>query len=126
MNDLDDMIRNALDDEEQGLLHELEREPGFFERAFAMAAGPTGWVNLLLMGTQAVFFLIGVWFAWQFYQQDSALAALHWGLPSAVLVIVGALLKTSLMPVMEANRLARDIRRLELRIERMRHETASR
>ena len=120
MSDLDEMIRNALDDEEQGLLHELEREPGFFERAFGTFAGPAGWANLILMVAQAVFFLAGVWFAWVFYQQDSVIEALRWGLPALVLLIVAPVLKMGLMPVMEGQKLARDIRRLELRIERLR------
>lgn len=120
MSDLDEMIRNALDDEEQGLLHELEREPGFFERAFGTFAGPAGWANLILMVAQAVFFIAGVWFAWVFYQQDSVIEALRWGLPALVLLIVAPVLKMGLMPVMEGQKLARDIRRLELRIERLR------
>jgi hypothetical protein len=122
MSDLDEMIRNALDDEEQGLLHELEREPGFFERAFGTFAGPAGWANLILMVAQAVFFLAGVWFAWVFYQQDSVIEALRWGLPALVLLIVAPVLKMGLMPVMEGQKLARDIRRLELRVERLRAE----
>ena len=124
MSDLDEMIRNALDDEEQGLLHELEREPGFFERAFGTFAGPAGWANLILMVAQAVFFLAGVWFAWVFYQQDSVIEALRWGLPALVLLIVAPVLKMGLMPVMEGQKLARDIRRLELRIERLRGDKA--
>ncbi|GGE35019.1 hypothetical protein GCM10011367_06820 [Marinicauda pacifica] len=124
MSDLDEMIRNALDDEEQGLLHELEREPGFFERAFGTFAGPAGWANLILMVAQAVFFIAGVWFAWVFYQQDSVIEALRWGLPALVLLIVAPVLKMGLMPVMEGQKLARDIRRLELRIERLRGDQA--
>jgi len=122
MSDLDRLIKDVLDDDEQGLLAELEREAGFFERAFGMLTGPSGWVNLMIIIAQAVLFFVGVWLAWQFYQQADVLNALRWGLPALLFLIVGPILKTSLVPVMEANRLARDIRRLELRIERARAE----
>jgi len=126
MSDLDTMIEEALDDEEQTLLHSLEREPGFFERAFGTFRGPAGWANMIIMISQAVFFIAGVWMAWQFYQQTEVLGALRWGLPALMLLIVAPVMKMGLMPVMEGNRLARDIRRLELRIERMRHESGER
>ena len=122
MSDLDRQIRDALEEEEQGLLERLEREPGFFERAFGTFSGPSGWANLIVMVAQAVFFIAGCWLAWRFYQQDSVLEALRWGLPALMLLIVSPVLKMGLMPVMQANRLARDIRRLELRIERVREE----
>lgn len=125
MSDLDRMINDVLEDEEQGLLAELEREPGFFERAFGTFRGPAGWANMIVMVAQAVFFFAGVGFAWKFYQADTVLDALHWALPAVVLLIVGPVLKMGLMPVMEANRIARDIRRLELRIERMRKGEAA-
>lgn len=60
--------------------------------------------------------------AWKFYQQSEVIDALRWGFPALMFLIVSPVLKMGLMPVMEANRIARDIRRLELRIERLRGE----
>lgn len=122
MSDLDRLIDEALEDEAEALLTHLEREPGFFERAFGMFRGPAGWIHVAIMVAQAVLFLAGVWMAWKFYQQSDLLDALRWGLPALTLVIIASVLKNGLVPVMEANRIARDIRRLELRIERLREE----
>lgn len=122
MSDLDRLIDEALEDEAQALLEQLERQPGFFERAFGTFRGPGGWANLIVMIAQGVFFILGAWMAWQFYAQSDVLDALRWGLPALMFLIVSPVLKMGLMPVMEANRIARDIRRLELRVERLREE----
>lgn len=124
MSDLDRLIEQTLDNEDAELRRALGEEPGFIAGALGTFRGPFGWANTIIMVSQAVCFLTGAWMAWKFYQADTVLDALHWGLPAIVLLIVALVLKMGLMPVMQADRLARDIRRLELRLERMRSETA--
>ena len=45
---------------------------------------------------------------------QDALAALHWGLPSAVLLIMSLMIKLALWPVMQTNRLLVALKRVEL------------
>ncbi|MDO9076770.1 MAG: hypothetical protein Q7U72_04890 [Brevundimonas sp.] len=114
MQDIDRMIEEALDGEEQALFRETAREPGFFEQAFGLLGGPNGWVNVIMMVVQTALFVAGLWAGWRFFEADNALSALHWGLPAAVLVLASLIVKTAMMPEMQANRLMRELKRLQL------------
>jgi hypothetical protein len=114
MQDIDRMIEEALDGEEQALFRDTAREPGFFEQAFGLLGGPNGWVNVVMMVVQAALFIAGLWAGWRFFEAETPLSALHWGLPAAVLVLASLIVKTAMMPEMQANRLMRELKRLQL------------
>ncbi len=114
MQDIDRMIEEALDGEEQALFRETAREPGFFEQAFGLLGGRNGWVNGVMVAVQAVLFVGGLWAGWRFYGAETALSALHWGLPAAVLLLMALIIKTAMMPELQANRLMRELKRLQL------------
>lgn len=116
MQDIDRMIEEALQGEEQALFRETAREPGFVGQTIGLFGGRNGWVNLLLMVAQAALFIAGAWAGWRFFQADTVLAALQWGLPSAVLLLMALIIKMGLMPEIQANRLIREVKRLELQI----------
>lgn len=120
MSDVDRLIEQALDDEDRALREVLGKEPGFFSLAFGLFSGPRAWVNWILMGAQTALFLIGVWFAWQAFSAEAVADILRWGLSASTLLLAALILKLSMVPVMIENRLVTEIRRLELRIERMR------
>lgn len=115
MDKLDHMIAEALRDEDRALVEALE-EPGFYELVFSTFRGPQGWVSMVLMAVQTVMFLAAIWAGWHFYSATDLLAALKWGLSAATLMILATLLKTMLMPQMQANRVLRALRRVELMI----------
>ncbi|GLS00887.1 hypothetical protein GCM10007859_08960 [Brevundimonas denitrificans] len=114
MQDIDRMIEEALDGEEQALFRETAREPGFFEQAFGLLGGPNGWVNVVMMVVQAALFVGGLWAWWRFFEAETPLSALHWGLPAAVLVLMALIIKLGMMPELQANRLMRELKRLQL------------
>jgi len=114
MQDIDRMIEEALDGEEQALFRETAREPGFFAQAFGLLGGPNGWVNVVMMVVQAALFVAGLWAGWRFFEAETALSALHWGLPAAVLVLMSLIIKLGMMPELQANRLMRELKRLQL------------
>jgi hypothetical protein len=116
MQDIDRMIEEALDGEEQALFRQTAREPGFFGQAFGLLGGSTGWVSAVMILAQLAMFVAGVWTGWRFFEADNALSALHWGLPSAVLLLTGTAMKMALMPTMQANRVIRELKRLELQV----------
>lgn len=118
MRDLDNLIDEALNAEERDLLRSIGEEPGFFSQAFGVFSGTAGWVNVLLMFIQGGLFIAGVWAAWNFFQTSEMLAALRWGLPAAVLLLTSLMIKLSLMPAMQANRVIRELKRLELQVVR--------
>lgn len=66
-----------------------------------------------LSGLEATF-IGALWTGWEFFRAPDVLTALHWGLPSAVLLIVSLMIKLALWPVMQTNRLLAALKRLEL------------
>ena len=114
MKDIDQMIEEALSGEDQALFRDTLREPGFFQQAFGLLGGPNGWVNVIMLVVQAVMFVAGLWTGWRFFQAEDALSALHWGLPSAVLILGALIVKLGMMPEIQANRLMRELKRLQL------------
>jgi len=114
MDNFDRMMSETLSQEDQKLIEELRQEPGFFEQAFGMFRGSTGWVSWLIMITHGGMFLAAAWMTFQFFDATDSVAQLRWGLPTVVLFITGAVMKTSLGPIMQTNRLVGEIHRLEL------------
>lgn len=111
-------LRAVLGEEERELLRSIGEEPGFFRQAWGLLAGPTGWVNCVMIAAQAITFVAGVWAAWNFFSAREPLDAIHWGIPAAVLVVVSLMIKLAVWPQMEANRLMRELKRIELQIAR--------
>lgn len=119
MSDLDRLIEDSLREADRtGLVP--SGEPGYFRQAFALFTGRLAWVHWVMFITQFTMFVLGAVCAWHFFQAETALTALHWGFPAAVLLIFSAIFKTALAPEMATNRLLMEIKRLELRIERLR------
>lgn len=122
MNDLDRMIDRALEEERTAPQSVFGHEPGHFEIGLSLFKGPRGWVNLIIMIAQTALFIGAVWFGWRFFQAGDALTALKTGLPASTLLILSLVTKTALTPFMAENRLMLELRRLELRVERLRTE----
>ncbi len=116
MRDTEMMIEEALDSEERELLRSIEEEPAYSEQALRLFKGRGGWVNIVLMVAQAVLFIGGVWASWNFFRATEALTALHWGLPAAVALLMALSIKLALYPVIQANRVIREMKRLELQL----------
>ncbi|HHS93903.1 MAG TPA: hypothetical protein ENK63_00970 [Rhodobacterales bacterium] len=117
MDKLDEMIAEALKNEDQEILTETE-ELGYFAQALGIFRGPQGWISWVVMLVQIGLFGVGAWAAWQFFHTTDTLTALKWGLPAAILLLAAMMLKLSLMPVMQADRVIRQIKRLELLLAR--------
>ncbi|MEQ1781334.1 MAG: DUF6768 family protein [Hyphomonadaceae bacterium] len=119
MSDLDKMIQATLNEEDRTFLARLEREPGYFSQVGGLLTDSLGWLNLLLMIVQAVLFFAGAWCAWEFFQATDTLLVLRWGLTATVLLLTATVLKiATLWPSLQANRVLREIKRLELQIAR--------
>jgi hypothetical protein len=69
-----------------------------------------------MMISQIVMFAAAVWTGWRFFEAQDALSALHWGLPSAVLVICSLIIKGTMWPEVQANRVLLALKRVELLI----------
>lgn len=116
MRDIDDMIDEAMNTEERELLRRIGEEPSYLQQAMGIFDGRTGWVNLVLMMAQGAGFVAGVWAAWNFFAADDVLTALRWGLPAATLLLMSLTMKMALWPTIQANRVIRELKRMELQI----------
>ncbi len=114
MTDLDNKIYEALSAEDEALLKEMETEPGYFTQAFGLFSGSFGWISWVIMIVQSLMFFVAVWMAWNFFAATDSVSQLRWGLPSVTLILAAAMMKLSLMPVMQGNRILREMRRIEL------------
>jgi hypothetical protein len=121
MRDLDAVIDEALSAEERELLKRIGDEPGFFGLAFGLFGGKLGWVNVVMMTIQAVAFVAGAYMAWRFFQAGEPVAQLRWGLPASVLLILSTMIKLGLWPEIHANRLMRELKRIELQLAQRGH-----
>ena len=118
MRDLDAMIDEALDSEERALLRSIGEETGFFAQALGVFGGSAGWVSALLMVVQTLLFFAGFWATFNFFEARDPLSALRWGLPAAVLLLMALIIKLSLWPTIQTNRVIRELKRIELQIAR--------
>jgi hypothetical protein len=112
---LDEMIETALTDQDHEILKETE-ELGYFALGLSQFDGKLGWVTWILMLLQVTMFGAAIWCGVKFYGADTALLAIKWGIPSAVLAILALQIKLSLVPQMQADRVIREVKRLQLMI----------
>lgn len=121
MRDLDRLIDEALDGEERELLRGIGEEQGYMAQVTGLFVGRTGWVSALLMLVQGFLFIAGVWAGWHFFEATDPLAALRWGLPAGVMLLMSLTIKMAMWPTLHLNRLMREMKRIELQIARSTH-----
>lgn len=119
--DLDDLITEALDEEDRGLLGRYAQQPGFFAQVFSIFRGSLGWVMALVMLMLFVFFGFFVWTLWNFFQTDDALMALRWGVGVLASVQIVLFLRGVIFQQILTNQVLREVKRLELQILRQQH-----
>lgn len=113
MDKLDRMISEALAEEDRAIVAETG-ELGFFAQLFGQLSGRNAWVNWL--ATLMIFVYLGllVWTGWNFFAATEALAAIKWGLGAALSVVIIGMMKLYLFQAMQADRVIRELRRVEL------------
>lgn len=116
MNKIDDLIEEALSSEDQALLERFSKEPGYFRQAFNLFRGKLGWVMWLVGVVQLLFFIAALFTFWQMLQVDSTIAAVRWGIGTVVFVQMMTFLRGFMGMHFEANRVLREVQRLELRM----------
>lgn len=118
MSQVDRMIAEALAAEEDELLKTFANEPGYFAQLRGAFGGRTGWVNAVMIAANTIAFFVAVWLAWHFFNAATALEALRWGLPAAVLMVMSLQMKLAVWPSVQANRVIRELKLIELQLLR--------
>jgi len=112
---LDRMIEAALTSQDSEILKETG-ELGYFALGLKQFSGKLGWVTWLITTLQILMFLIAIWCGINFFNAGDVLAAVKWGISGAVLALMALQMKLSLVPQMQADRVIREIKRLQLMI----------
>ena len=119
MNKIDELIGQALTEEDRALLAS-HGEPGYIAQAFGLFRGPMAWVMWLVNIAAGVAFLGGAYALWQMAASADALVAVKWGVGSLFLFQVTTLCKSFMGNHMEANRMLRELKRVELQVSLLR------
>ena len=119
MNKIDDLIGRALSEEDKALLAR-HVEPGYVAQAFGIFRGPMAWVMWLVNVAAGIAFVAGIYAVWRTFGTTDVLVAVKWGVASLFLFQVTVLCKTFMGTHLEANRMLREIKRLELQVALLR------
>ena len=114
-SDIDRAIRAALEGQDREILSGTG-EMGYVQLSLSQFGGKLGWVTWVIMVVQGLLFLAGAWCAVRFFGATEVLPALRWGFSAAVLLLMSLQLKLSLTPQMQADRVIREVKRLQLLI----------
>jgi uncharacterized membrane protein len=113
MNRIDRLIEEALSEEDRAIA-EATAERGWFALSLDQFRGKLGWVTWVVMIVQTAMFVAAVWCGIEFYGATDTLVAVKWGITAATLALMATVLKLSLMPQIQADRILRELRRVEL------------
>ena len=122
MSNIDELIQESLKEDDEALLQAGVPEPGYFAQAMALFRGQLGWVMWLVGVIQLLFFLGAVYSFVQLFGQAEILPALRWAVVTVVLVQLSTFLRGFMGSHFEANRVIRQVARLELRLAASRSE----
>ncbi|SFN21391.1 DUF6768 family protein [Dokdonella immobilis] len=124
MNKIDDLIGQALSDEDRALLAS-HAEPGYLAQAFGLLRSPLAWIIWVLVLASGMAFLAGLYALWQMSATPDAIAAVRWGVAALFLFQVTMLCKTFMGNRMETNRLLRELKRIELQVSLLRDRSGT-
>lgn len=124
MSKLDDLIGQALTEEDRALLAS-HAEPGYLAQAFGLFRGPLAWIMWLVNIVNGMSFAAGLYALLQMVDAADALAAVKWGVGALFLFQITTLCKTFMGNRMEANRLLREIKRVELQLALLRSDATT-
>ena len=113
MNKLDRMIEQALAEEDRALI-EATVPRGFFAEFFGQLSGRNAWVGWLTTVAIFAYAALMLWTGWKFFAATETLSALRWGLVALFSGVVIGMLKLYLFQEMQANRVIRELKRVEL------------
>ena len=122
--DIDQLINEALSKEDQELLDQFHDEPGWIRQAFGLFQGRLGWVMWLTAIVQILSFFGALYALWVMFTAEELMAAVRWGLVGVILVQISTFLRGFMGSHLEANRVLREVRRLDLRLTQQKRREA--
>ncbi len=119
MSKKDDLLQDSDPRKDEERLREVGDEPGYVRQAKGLFSGPMGWVMWVMAIAQIVLLGNAGYALWNLYETDDPLAAMRWAVVAVVLVQIITFLRGFMGTHFEANRVLRELKRVELRLIRM-------
>ncbi len=117
MSKLDRMIEEALGEEDRAVLSRFG-EQGLLGEVGGLFSGKMGWWVALTMLVQVALFAAGLYAAAKFLTLDDPVLVVRWGFAASFLFMAMSVIKLMHWQQMQANRVIREIKRLELQLAR--------
>lgn len=115
MEDIDQLIKETLTQEEAKFYDELE-EQNVLEMVFGLFKGKNRWIMFMMNIMTLVFFGLFIYCLVQFFNVEGTKELLKWGLGCIVFLLGVSMLKVFAWMQMDKNALLRELKRLELQI----------
>jgi hypothetical protein len=124
-NRLDNMIREALSEEDQKVFDQVFGEPSVFEMVTAVFQGRLRWLSIFAIAMGIVLMAVGVFALLRFVATDDVPEMLRWG--ALLFFSLSAVTAMKIWHWMEMQRYAvtREIKRLELQVANLAAEIGS-
>lgn len=116
MDKLDEMIREALDDEDREILDKIGWDQSSTDMVGDMFRGRIGLLNLSLIAGLLIWFGLGLFAIWKAYTVTELVDVVRWGLMATVFILGTVITKVGLLPSFQANRMLHAIKRLEMQV----------
>lgn len=117
MSKLDKLIEDALDKEDRALFSKYG-EPGMFGEIAGLFAGKFGPWNALTVVMQVILFIGALYAGKEFLASADVPGMIRWGGLCALLMIAVSVIKLMHWQQVQANRVIREVKRVELLIAR--------
>lgn len=115
MDRFDEMIGRAMSEEDRALLARY-REQGYLSEALGIFRGPKAGVMWLVYATVLISFAGAAYAFWKMLGTSDPTSAIHWGIGTVLLFQMTVLCKTYMGSHLEANRMLRELKRIELQV----------
>lgn len=116
MNEIDEEIKSALEDEDAKLFAELSDEAGVFELVGMSFKGKNAWVAWYMWIMGFIVFVLGVYALTLFLAENDLKTAMGWALTINACMFVIALIKIMSWQQMHKLEVMREIKRMEVRL----------
>ena len=115
IEDIDQLIKDTLTQEEAKFYDELE-EQNVFEMVVGLFRGKNKWIMLLMNFVTLVFFGLSIYCTIMFFETEATNDLIKWGIGGIICLMVVSMLKIFAWMQMDKNALLREMKRLELQV----------
>ena len=113
---IDELIKQALTEEDSEYLEKLSKEQNIFEELYASFQGSRKWLSVYVFVITFIFFGLSIYCLVQFLTVEDIRSMLLWGAGLGGTLLTVTMLKMWYWMQMDRNALKREIKRLELHI----------